>query len=305
MRPGPWAGIPGTVLRRLQKLKPLFIGTYPLLAAATTLASAAMLLTGHWSRVWLGALIAALPFVGLFVKAALLRSMARTSPSLPLLAAVTAAGGGIALWGYLSEDDPSLTGLVLAVLCVAGFFLFDFWYSSFGRRINEQLAAGRPLPAFECEDVDGNPVGPADLAGSAALYMFYRGNWCPFCEAQVKELTARYRELIDRGVEVVLISPQPPDLTRRVADFFGVPFRFWVDRDLRAARALDIVDQYGVPGGKLAGTHGAHTVMPTVIITDAEGRIVFTDQTETYRVRPEPEVFLRVIDAHGLSRAPS
>jgi peroxiredoxin len=292
-------------LRRFQKLKPLFIGIYPLLAATTTLVAAGMLLTGHWSTVWLGGLLASVPFVGLFLKAVMLRSMARTSSSLPLLAAMTAAGGALALWGYVREENPSLTGLVLTLLCVAGFFLFDFWYSSFGRRINEQLAAGRQLPDFECEDMDGNPVGPADLAGAPVLYMFYRGNWCPFCEAQVKELTACYRALIDRGVEVVLISPQPPDLTRRVAEFFNVPFRFWVDRDLRAARALDIVDEFGVPGGKLAQTHGAHTVMPTVIITDADGRIVFTDQTETYRVRPEPEVFLRVIDAHGLGHTGS
>ena len=292
-------------MRRFQNLKPLFIGTYPLLAAATALAAAGLLLTGHWSLVWLGALMAALPFVGLFLKAAVLRSMARTSPSLPALAAITAAGGALAVWGYVREDDPSVVGLVLALLCVAGFFLFDFWYSSFGRRINERLSPGRELPGFECEDMDGNPVGPGDLAGRPALYMFYRGNWCPFCEAQVKELTARYRELIDRGVEVVLISPQPPDLTRRVAEFFDVPFRFWVDRDLRAARALDIVDEYGVPGGQLTRTHGAHTVMPTVIITNADGTIVFTDQTETYRVRPEPEVFLKVIDAHGLGGAGS
>ena len=292
-------------MRRFQKLKPLFIGIYPLLAAATALAAGAVLLTGHWSLVWLGGLIAALPFVGLFLKAAFLRSMARTSPSLPVLAAITAAGGALAVLGFIREDKPSVIGLVLTLLCVAGFFLFDFWYSSFGRRINDRLTPGRELPDFECEDLDGTPVGPGDLKGTPVLYMFYRGNWCPFCEAQVKELTTRYRQLIERGVEVVLISPQPPGLTRRVAEFFGVPFRFWVDRDLRAARALDIVDEYGVPGGRLAQTHGTHTVMPTVIIADAAGRIVFTDQTETYRVRPEPDVFLRAIDAHGLGRAGS
>ncbi len=287
-------------MKPLQKWKPVFIGIYPLVAAGTTVVATAMLATGHWSRVWLGALLASVPFVALFVRAITSRSMARTSHSLPLLAAATAAGGGIALWGYLTEGAPSLVGMALALASVAGFFLFDFWYSSFGRRINEHLAAGRRIPDFECEDMDGNPTGPGQLLGKPVLYMFFRGNWCPFCQAQVKEITGRYRELIDRGVEVVLISPQPADLTRRVAEFFKVPFRFWIDRDLRAARSLDIVDEYGVPGGKLARIHGAHTVMPTVVITDPKGVIVYTDQTETYRVRPEPDVFLKVIDAHKL-----
>ena len=37
--------------------------------------------------------------------------------------------------------------------------------------------------------------------------------------------------------------------------------------------------------------------LPTVIITDAKGKIVFADLTDNYRVRPEPETFLKVIDA--------
>jgi hypothetical protein len=40
--------------------------------------------------------------------------------------------------------------------------------------------------------------------------------------------------------------------------------------------------------------------MPTVIIVDGEGRILYTDQTDNYRVRPEPDVFFRVLAAHGL-----
>jgi len=37
-------------------------------------------------------------------------------------------------------------------------------------------------------------------------------------------------------------------------------------------------------------------ILPTVIITDAEGKIIFADLTDNYRVRPEPDTFLKVID---------
>ena len=36
-----------------------------------------------------------------------------------------------------------------------------------------------------------------------------------------------------------------------------------------------------------------------VIITDADGVILFTDQTDNYRVRPDPAVFFRVLATHG------
>jgi beta-lactamase superfamily II metal-dependent hydrolase len=37
--------------------------------------------------------------------------------------------------------------------------------------------------------------------------------------------------------------------------------------------------------------------MPTVIITDKQGTVVWTHETDNYRVRPEPETFLEVIRA--------
>ena len=46
--------------------------------------------------------------------------------------------------------------------------------------------------------------------------------------------------------------------------------------------------------------YDSDTVMPTVIITDREGRVVWTDETDNYRVRPEPETFLQVLREHDL-----
>ena len=43
----------------------------------------------------------------------------------------------------------------------------------------------------------------------------------------------------------------------------------------------------------------ADTVLPTAVVTDASGRILLSDQTDNYRVRPEPETFLAILDAAG------
>ena len=52
-----------------------------------------------------------------------------------------------------------------------------------------------------------------------------------------------------------------------------------------------------MPLGMEAMGYAADTVMPTVIITDAQHNIIWLDETDNYRVRPEPETFLRVIDS--------
>jgi hypothetical protein len=40
------------------------------------------------------------------------------------------------------------------------------------------------------------------------------------------------------------------------------------------------------------------TVMPTAVLTDASGTVIFADLTDNYRVRPEPQIFLDILDKH-------
>jgi peroxiredoxin len=103
--------------------------------------------------------------------------------------------------------------------------------------------------------------------------------------AQIQEVADLYKQLAARGAQVALVSPQSHEQTRALARRFGVPFRYFVDPAGRAARALGIFHESGVP------------VFPTVIVSDAEGRILLADQTDNYRVRPDPTTFLAALDA--------
>ena len=58
-----------------------------------------------------------------------------------------------------------------------------------------------------------------------------------------------------------------------------------------AAKQLGIVHRWGTPMGLQMLGYESDTVLPTVILTDSRGIILFSDQTDNYRVRPEPEVF--------------
>jgi peroxiredoxin len=283
----------------MNRVKSIFILVYPVIVVGIATAALVMLFVRDADVAWLGALVSVLPFIGLYIRAVTARKLARTSHRLPVLSAITLAGGGLALYGFVQSDGASWLPLVAALLGTAGFFLFDFWYSSFGRRVSDRLIIGRPLPDFEVEDTDGRRVPSSEFLGRPTLFMFYRGNWCPFCMGQVREVAEQYKALSERGVEVALISPQPTALTERVAQIFDIPYRFLVDRDLEAARALGIAHEYGVPAGPLARRYGRDTVLPTVIITDPEGVILFTEQTENYRVRPDPGIFLRALANHG------
>jgi hypothetical protein len=75
---------------------------------------------------------------------------------------------------------------------------------------------------------------------------------------------------------------------------------FLVDAANRMAEKLGIKAQAGLPAGLEALGYDSDTVMPTVVITDASGVILFADLTDNYRVRPEPDVFLEVFSRAGI-----
>lgn len=255
-------------------------------------------LGGHERTAWLGAAIAALPLPLLMMRLMLTR-VERTSDNLPLLLLLSCAGVMVAVWEQFLEGTTGWAPLSAALVSLLILLLYVFWYSRFGRLESALLSVGSKLPHFELMDSDGTQFDSGSLSGSPAVLLFYRGNWCPLCMAQIKEIANRYQELDDMGIKVVLISPQPDELSRKLAGSHNVPFRFLVDTDNKVAESLDIAVKHGVPVG-MPGGYAPDTVMPTLVVTNAAGTIVYSDQTDNYRVRPEPDTFLSILRRAGV-----
>ncbi|HQT30151.1 MAG TPA: hypothetical protein PLE48_02505 [Thiobacillus sp.] len=77
-----------------------------------------------------------------------------------------------------------------------------------------------------------------------------------------------------------------------LAKRMNVPFQFLTDPCGQASRKLGIAHQAGLPLGLQIFGYYTNTVFPTLIVIDQNGKIVFVDQTENYRVRPELDVVL-------------
>lgn len=280
-------------------VKSLFIGGYPLVALGLFV----LPFMGEEPPIWLMslAIIAALPFP-LFLGNLFLYRTARTSENLnflyiiPLLSLFIAALG-IAI--FAMETRQYLLSTVTIMVALGGNLLYVFWYSRFGREKNTLLEVGKALPEFSLKDASGNVVTSQEIGAQASLIMFYRGNWCPLCMAQIKEVAGQYRELESRGIKIYMVSPQSGGHTKDLAERFDVDMRFLIDEDSKAADKLQIIAENGLPMGLQALGYDSDTVMPTVIMTNEKGKIIFADLTDNYRVRPEPEDFLKVFDAQS------
>lgn len=266
----------------------LFSSVVPPLLALDALRRALRGPRGERSGWALLAAIHALP--GAYFARGFLRPAARTSPNLPGPQAATSLG--VLAAARFARRHP------LAVALAGGEILawraYTHWYSRFGRESSPALTVGATLPAdLPFVEHGRGPVTATDLRGQPTVLLFYRGNWCPLCMAQVGEIAERWREVEALGAQVALVSPQDEGHTRALAARHDVAFRYLRDDDLAAARRLGIANEDGTPAGMLG--YESDTVLPTLVVTDAEGRIVYADQTDNYRLRPTPETVLAAL----------
>ena len=188
------------------------------------------------------------------------------------------------------------TEILIAIGAVAALLITAWiWVTRRGlRAIPAQLKPGSPLPDFRATDEQGDPVRSVELHGSPTVILFVRGNWCPFCSRQVSNLTQHYRDIVDLGAKLILITPKPLETTRRVAEFFKVEFDFWLDDELTVTRQLGLLQEGGVPKS-YGKEYGRDTIWPTALVVDPSGIITYTELSKHISDRPDPKTLLREV----------
>ena len=280
----------------MNKIKSLFIGIYPMYAMGVTIYAIYWMKTNGFNYGWMGAMFVTLPILLFFTRLMVFQYTPRTSEHLPLLTLLALIGMGFSSYAFYVSEMSQVLPFSLTLLALLTFFLYNFWYSSFGEKSHYKLEIGKLLPEFKAIDINGVPLKSSSFKGSPLILMFFRGNWCPLCMAQVKEIASLYQRIDSMGANVALVAPQPERNTQKLAKKYDVPFIFLSDKNNEAAKILGIDMKDGLPTGMEVLGYEKDTVYPTLIITDDEGKIVYTDFTNNYRIRPDPEDFLKVLE---------
>lgn len=278
--------------------KSIFVVTYLTIATIVAVRSAIAIVGGAALLADIGVFLTSGPIAKFVGSIMLLQNRARTSDRLWTVMVLAIIGTGLSLYAFLVGTGSQTQALTAAAM-TGLYFLYDFWYSRL-ERSDTGVSVGQPLPAITLASVDGDTVTTADLAGSPAILIFFRGNWCPLCMAQIKEVAARYNELSDLGVRVLMVSPQPQRHTSALAKKIDAAMEFMRDDNNAAAKALGLESRFGTPFGMQALGYDSDTVLPTVIIIDGAGVVQWVHATDNYRVRPEPDTFFEVLREKGL-----
>jgi peroxiredoxin len=81
------------------------------------------------------------------------------------------------------------------------------------------LKPGDKFPALTVDVTDGDTLQlPAALNGRFGVVLFYRGSWCPYCNAQLRAFERAHDSLAEVGADVVALSVDDEETTRALVE---------------------------------------------------------------------------------------
>ena len=108
----------------------------------------------------------------------------------------------------------------------------------------------------------------------------------------MRSFQQRLPEFEARGVRVVGISVDPPEVNRRQSQKLGYTFPLLSDANAKVIRRYDVLH----PG---AGPKGADIARPAEFILDSNGVVRWVNLTENIAVRARPEQVLEALNQLG------
>ncbi|GGD59990.1 peroxiredoxin-like family protein [Lacimicrobium alkaliphilum] len=165
------------------------------------------------------------------------------------------------------------------------------------------LLNGQKIPDVSVKRTDGSAVNLRKLVQEKpAVILFYRGGWCPYCNAQLADFRAVEQKISDLGYQILTISTD--SVARLQSQKFDTDYKAQVlsDHDLNATRGFgigffldkDTAKKYrGAMGNVFASLPGDDRIVlpaPAVYIADQSGLIHFQYVNPDYKVRVDPEL---------------
>jgi peroxiredoxin len=101
------------------------------------------------------------------------------------------------------------------------------------------LNPGDPFPRLTISTTDGQALTlPDAFAGEFGVVLFYRGAWCPYCNAQLRAFERASQALADNGIRVAALSVDDQDATAALVEKHKLTFPVGYGADARAVAEL-------------------------------------------------------------------
>lgn len=165
------------------------------------------------------------------------------------------------------------------------------------------LLIGENLPNSKLLDDAGVEVELANiLKEKPTVLVFYRGGWCPYCSLQLAAIAEAEADIIKLGYQIVAISPDHYSQLKPSAETAKSNYSLYADTNGELLTKVGLAfktPEQAKPfiEGRTNNTASNILPVPTVMIVDTSGKILFEYINPDYKTRITTELLLSVLNA--------
>ena len=161
----------------------------------------------------------------------------------------------------------------------------------------EGLKVGDKAPMFSAKNQDGKEMDLKQLLKKGDVVMlFYRGQWCPYCNQQLKKVNDSLQMITSKGATVLAITPETAENIAKTIEKTKAGFSIIEDMNLAIMKQYKVnfaVDDntivkyknYGIDFDKANGSNSANLPVPATYIIGTNGLIKYAFFDVDYKKR--------------------
>lgn len=163
------------------------------------------------------------------------------------------------------------------------------------------LLIGEKIPALTLKTAENKAFDLSELLKKKkTVLIFYRGSWCPYCNAHLQALAEAEQQIIDLGYQIIAVSSDSPENLKITEEKDKVKYTLLSDSKGDLIKAVGIA--YRVPENYKTvinvNSNGDNTSLlpvPSVFIVNTEAVVLFEYISPNIKQRITTELLVPVL----------
>ena len=160
------------------------------------------------------------------------------------------------------------------------------------------LPVGSTIPDVSLLTIDGAPYSlKRAVAAQDTVLVFYRGGWCPFCNAHLSQLQTIADDLKGLGYQILAVTPDLPEHVAETASKDHLTYTLLSDPHGEAMKGFGVAyrldddtfnkykNSYKLDLEKRAGNDAHLLPIPSVFVLDTKSIVRYVYSNPDYKVR--------------------
>ncbi|MDQ6755994.1 MAG: AhpC/TSA family protein [Bacteroidota bacterium] len=177
------------------------------------------------------------------------------------------------------------------------FFITFLITQAYAQNYPTGLNVNDRAPNFSARDQKGEKINlKKELKRGDVVLIFYRGQWCPYCNKQLKQLEDSIGLIKAKGATVLAITPELPENISKTIEKTKASYSILYDEGLKIMNAYKVAFQvddktvekykgFGIDFLKANGSNGANLPVPAVYVVNKKGIITYRYFDVDYKKR--------------------